>query len=257
MIVDLEQASGHRDQAGRVRAAFLGEKEKIAQVYRPAARRCIAAQATVLPDVVSTDLSEEGLTRLRDADVIFSTWGMPNLTHAQLDRLPNLRALFYAAGSVQNFARPLLERGISVVSAWRANAIPVAEFTLSQILLSGKGYFRNVREYRDQASNYGTAFRGPGNYGESVALLGAGVVARSVIDMLKPFGWQVLVYDPFLTEGEANALGVEQVSLDQEKCLSMAASKTGLRSGLLRRMAPQRARPRPCRREHRVRRPCA
>ena len=46
------------------------------------------------------------------------------------------------AGSVQYFARPFIEAGIEVFSAWAANAVPVAEYTVAQIILANKGYFQ-------------------------------------------------------------------------------------------------------------------
>ena len=50
-----------------------------------------------------------------DADAIFSSWGMPTLTAEEIAaHLPRVRAVFYAAGSVQAFARPFLEHGIRV-----------------------------------------------------------------------------------------------------------------------------------------------
>lgn len=48
-----------------------------------------------------------------DADILFSTWGMPLLTEEEIGRyFPHLKAVFYAAGTVQGFARPFLSRGI-------------------------------------------------------------------------------------------------------------------------------------------------
>ncbi len=171
-----------------------------------------------------TDLSDQpiapndflnDLNRYSAVEAIFSSWGMPKLSEEQLERLPNLKVLFYAAGSVQGFARPLLERGIVLVSAWRANAIPVAEFTLAQILLATKGYFRNVSELDGRLGSQKRPFHGPGNYGETVALLGAGAIGRTLIGMLRPFHLRVIVFDPFLTEAAALSLGVEKVSLSE------------------------------------------
>lgn len=77
---------------------------------------------------------------------LFSTWGMPALGKEQIRAyFPSLKAVFYAAGSVQGFAREYLEAGVQVFSAWAANAVPVAEFTVAQILLAGKGYFQGLR----------------------------------------------------------------------------------------------------------------
>ena len=44
----------------------------------------------------------------------------------------------YVLFIINGFAKQYLERGITVVSAWKANAVPVAEFTAAQIILSLK-----------------------------------------------------------------------------------------------------------------------
>ena len=142
------------------------------RVYGAGRREQIEALAACYPAVVTMHNFEEHAPELHDLEVIFSTWGMPALSVEQLDRLPHLRAVFYAAGSVQAFARPFLERDILVCSAWAANAVPVAEFTLAQILLANKGYFRNVRDCRSP-QDYKSAFHGRGNFGAAVSLLGA------------------------------------------------------------------------------------
>jgi len=126
-----------------------------------------------------------------------------------------LRAVFYAAGSVKGFAQPLLAHGVRVVSGWGANAVPVAEFTMAQILLSCKGYFRDTQDCRDYAQRRaGRVDRGPGIFDTMIGLVGAGMVGRKVIELLKPFALKVLVYDPYLGAAEAAELGVELVSLE-------------------------------------------
>jgi phosphoglycerate dehydrogenase-like enzyme len=192
-----------------VSVILLAPSENLERVYGKERQERLGFPRVIPPAQLETLLPE-----LTETEAIFSTWGMPCLTEAQLDALPKLRAVFYAAGSVQGFARPLLERGITVVSAWLANGVPVAEFTLAQILLSAKGYFRNVDEYRATHNHRGSA-RGPGCYGETVALLGAGAVGREVIQLLKPFSLHTLVFDPFLSEAAARELGVEKVGLDE------------------------------------------
>ena len=45
--------------------------------------------------------------RFRNTEYVFSTWGMPQFSEDEIkDTLPSLKAVFYAAGSVQKFARP-------------------------------------------------------------------------------------------------------------------------------------------------------
>jgi phosphoglycerate dehydrogenase-like enzyme len=156
-------------------------------------------------------------------EYLFSTWGMPTLTVEQIQTLlPQLKAVFYAAGSVQYFARPYLTAGVKIFSAWAANAIPVSEFVLAQILLAGKGYFQMDGRYRRQGIEAVRAYSAHflGNYQSRVGLLGAGMIGRRVIQLLKPFDLNVLVYDPFLSEEDAAALGVQKASLEEifESC---------------------------------------
>lgn len=204
--------------APRVKAALFGDKgpggETIEKVYGPQRLEYLRRTACVYPGIVTSCSLDACLPDLGDIEVVFATWGMFPLTHAQIDHLPRLRAVFYAAGSVRHFAFPLLERGITVVSGGAANAIPVAEFTLGQILLANKGYFRNTGEYRC-SGRYNSVFRGRGNFGAPVALLGAGQVGRALIELLRPFRLPILVFDPFLSEDEARSLAVEKVGLEE------------------------------------------
>lgn len=76
----------------------------------------------------------------KETEYLFSTWGMPMLSEEDIrEFLPNLKAVFYGAGTVQYFVCPFLACGVRVFSAWAANAIPVAEYTVAQILLANKG----------------------------------------------------------------------------------------------------------------------
>ena len=197
------------------RAAFFSNNpDNLEQVYGQGRRERLAELCHLHPEVIASENIEAQLPTLADLEVIFSTWGMFALSEDQLAQLPQLKALFYAAGSVKNFAEPFLQRGITVFSGWGANAVPVAEFTLAQILLANKGYFRNIRDCaRPQTRVH--AFRGIGNFSEKVALLGAGMVGKQVIELLRPFQLEVVIFDPFLSGESAAQLGVEKVSLEE------------------------------------------
>jgi len=206
---------------GDIRAAFFGgqglygQASQIDYVYGAERVERIAGLTQLYPWQLHQG-NLERLADMADLQVIFATWGMPVLGDAELALLPRLQAVFYAAGTVKAFAGPLLERHILVTSAWAANAIPVAEFALAQILLACKGYFRNVRDYRPETGLAPHAcYRGPGIYDVPVALIGAGQVARALMERLRPFQLEIWVVDPYLTDEEATALGVRRVSLEQ------------------------------------------
>lgn len=155
---------------------------------------------------------------LREASYLFSTWGMPALTEEQIrEYLPQLKAVFYAAGSVQEFARPFLNCGVKVFSAWAANAVPVAEFAVAQIILSGKGFFQGMRRMeksgRDAFLSYSRSF--PCNYNVKVGILGAGMIGSLVLRMLQGYQLETLCYDPFASDEKLTALGTKRASLEE------------------------------------------
>ena len=157
-------------------------------------------------------------TRFSDTAIIFSTWGMPDFSEDEIRTyFPNLECLFYAAGSVQGFARPFLACGVRVFSAWAANAVPVAEYTVAQILLSNKGFFAQSRLMKQKKIR--EAYTGkkayPGNYNEKVGLIGCGMIGSLVAEMLKAYHLEVWVYDPFLSDEQAKRLNVTRNSLQE------------------------------------------
>ena len=199
-------------------AAFFGAPDRIERIWAQNRRANLTdelcrAGYRVLDGHIETRNFDSRTHELNEVELIFATWGMPALSPAQLETMPNLKAIFYAAGSVQNFARPLLERDIIICSAWAANGVPVAEWTMAQILLANKGYWPNMRAAA-QPQTRKNAPHGRGNFGATVAILGAGQIGRKVIELLQPFELKIIVFDPFLSAHDAEILGVETVDLN-------------------------------------------
>lgn len=173
-------------------AFFCRSEETLRRVYTPAQIAEIGGLTDLRPGVF--DENSLGKVDLSDVELVFSTWGMPSLTMEQLALLPKLKAVFYAAGATDGFARPLFARDVRVLSAWLANAIPVAEFCAAQIVLGLKGYFRNTRMVKSRA-DWGSAHAaaGPGSYGETVALIGAGAIATRTKELLEKYNINVII----------------------------------------------------------------
>ena len=175
----------------KFKAAILSvAPQQIHYVFTPEQLQEIAEITELRPGIAGIAEVENG--SLKDVEVLFSTWGFPHLDDAHLAMMPNLKAVFYAAGATDGFARPCFARNIKVFSAWRANGIPVAEFCLGQILLGLKGYFRTNRMFKSPDAE-ARQFAGPGLYGETVVLIGIGAVSTKLREMLQPFNVKVIM----------------------------------------------------------------
>ena len=156
--------------------------------------------------------------KFADTEIIFSTWGMPSFTEEEIRTyLPALKCVFYAAGSVQGFARPFLNCGVRVFSAWAANAVPVAEYAVAQIILAGKDFYCQSRLLSQEDRTAALARHGAhfGNYRKKVGLLGCGMIGSLVAEMLKVYDLEVLAFDPFMSPEKAEGLGVTPCSLEE------------------------------------------
>ena len=103
----------------------------------------------------------------------------------------------------------------AVFSAWAANAVPVAEYTLAQIILANKGFFHLTYKQGtgDWKRSHGDGCY-TGNYETKVGIIGAGMIGKLVIGKLKALDKiDVLVFDPFLPDEKAAELGVTKVDL--------------------------------------------
>lgn len=161
--------------------------------------------------------SAEAQALLPDVEVLVTGWGCPPLSPEALDRAVNLKAVIHAGGAIADKMPPIPPgRIIAASNAGEANGIPVAEYSLAMILLANKQAFEAAHLYRTRrtAVDRELEFPAAGNYRKTVGLVGASRIGRTVARLLQPFHLEVLLYDPYLAEDEAVALGVKQVPLD-------------------------------------------
>ncbi|MBL1120162.1 hydroxyacid dehydrogenase [Streptomyces sp. 110] len=153
---------------------------------------------------------------LGDAELLITGWGCPPIDARVLASAPRLRAIVHTAGSVRGHTTDACwERGIEVSSAAAANALPVAEYAVAMILLSGKQVLERARDFK-AARTWQDPFAVPqsvGNYRRTVGILSASLIGHRTIELLRPHDLRILLHDPYVTEDEARQLGARPVGL--------------------------------------------
>ncbi|WP_435974503.1 hydroxyacid dehydrogenase [Streptomyces sp. Qhu_M48] len=199
-------------------ALLLAMGEGVADRLLTAAHRTRLAHLTRTdPHLVAHDLTAPGprvTAALAEAEILLTCWGATPLTAEILDRAPRLRAVVHAAGSVKHhITEACWDRGLRVTSAAAANALPVAEYTLASILFAGKRVLGSAQRYAELRTDHAwlTESATWGNYRRTVGIVGASRIGRRVIDLLRPFDFEVLLYDPYV---DVPPPGVELVGLD-------------------------------------------
>lgn len=154
---------------------------------------------------------------LAQAEVLITGWGCPPIGPSVLAAAPKLGLIAHAAGTVKGIVEDaVFDAGIVVTHAAEANSVPVAEFTLAAIIFAGKQVFRFRDHYvadRDRDRTYPMQSLAIGNYRRTVGIVGASRIGRRVIELLRPFSYRVLLFDPTLDAAEAQALGTTKVDL--------------------------------------------
>lgn len=203
------------EPARRPTALLVMEEERRADVYP----HQVLAEVERLADLQGPPLTRQQLDEdpdvLRQVEVLLTGWGAPVLDAAFLSHAPRLRAVLVAAGSVRHLTTPeFWARGVPIVSAAAANAVPVAEFTLAQVLLGLKQVHRIAREV---ASSRGFPHNPqvPGAYRSRVGLLGLGHIGRLVAAHLGRFDIEVLATDPVASPEAARQAGVRLVGIEE------------------------------------------
>ena len=152
-------------------------------------------------------------------EVLITSWGCPRIDEDFIAQAPRLRLIAHLAGSVKGFIdENVWRRGIQVVNAVAANAVPVAEFTVAAVLFANKRVFQlnqNYTKYKENRAPWTKEAPNVGNYNKTVGIIGASHVGSLVIEHLSRFDLKILVYDPFVTPLEARHLGAQKVGLTE------------------------------------------
>lgn len=161
--------------------------------------------ADSLPDLIS------------GSDLVVTSWGTPPIDLDALgDAAPPVVA--HAAGTVKRlFSAP--ERVLSGEIAVFSGAARIADSVGEYCLLAALDQLRQSGAFHQQVRQGGwrsaTHFPPRELYGRTVGLLGGSRTGRAFARLLRPFGVDLLIFDPYLDQDAAAAMGGRLASLDE------------------------------------------
>ncbi len=185
---------------------------------------------------------------LPEAVAIIGQTAMPA---ERLARAPKLKAIVNVEG---NFLPNVdyaacLDRGVHVLNASPAFALPVAEAALGMAIDLARGISAADRAMRAGTEAYGL----DGNAdaflltGSRVGIVGYGDLGRTLHRLLAPFACPVMVHDPWLPEHAIRRAGAQPAALDDllasARVIFVFASATADNEGFLGRAQLERIRP--------------
>jgi phosphoglycerate dehydrogenase-like enzyme len=169
--------------------------------------------------------------------------GQTAMPAARLERAPKLRAIVNVEG---NFLPNVdydaaLARGVHVLNASPAFALPVAEMALGMAIDLARGISAADRAMRAGTETYGLESNAESFLisGSTVGIVGFGDLGRELHRLLAPFNATVKVYDPWMPDLLIGRDGARPAPLDDllasSKVIFVFASVTSENEGFLSR----------------------
>ncbi|TDW69439.1 hydroxyacid dehydrogenase [Kribbella pratensis] len=201
----------------------MAEKLRTVLAATPSFRDLVFGAASVarleaLGDVVVLDDPGDATAltaALPGADVLITSWGATPLTAEVLDHADRLRLIAHSASSVKHFVTDeVFRRGLRITQAGQAMAEPVAEVSLAFTLI----LLHRIQRFDHQMHDGAWRDDAPPQHGlrsSRIGVVGASRTGVEYIRMLVALGAEVVVYDPYLTDGRAAQLGVRRTTLDE------------------------------------------
>jgi len=205
---------------GKHKVAIAVNRAMARSIFRPEDLGFLSDFARVndveaLPETMTAEFMRGLLT---GAEACITCWGTPPFTEELLRHAGDLRLIAHAAGSVKNLV-PASFWGSScrITSNAPVIAEDVAQTVLALILSSLKGLWGFAGSTRAGRWAGGEKSFVPMRRldGLQVGVVGASLVGREVIKILRPFGCTFALYDPYVSPIEAASLRAVPMRIEE------------------------------------------
>ena len=153
--------------------------------------------------------------QIASADVLMTTWHSPFLTTEMFGARPRVKLIAHCGGEVKSrVAEPIFDY-VTITNAADPMARGVAEMTLALVLTLVRRIPEYVAEMRNgvirtnEQVSEGETLRG-----RTVGIVGFGRIGRALAELMKPFGVELLVSDPYAQATSVAEQGAKLVKLD-------------------------------------------
>lgn len=197
--------------------------EKIALIMDPGTRKMVINEKTIerMRKIGEVVMNEGGTEPehvkelMKDATIAVTSWGNKPIDEDILSVCPNLKLVVHAAGSVKPVVSDALwEKGVRVSSSAPMLSMGVSETALGFTISASKNFYNLNANLHN-----GGWSEGKGDirelYDLTVGVISGGWAGRHYIELLKPFQLRVLLYDPFISEEKAAAMGAEKATFEE------------------------------------------
>lgn len=159
------------------------------------------------------DSSSEMFSQSLGSAIALVVRSATSVGHDMIELAPRLKVIGRAGVGIDNVnVDAASAAGIAVYNAPGGNTIAAAEMTMALIL----GLIRKIpaADHSVRSGNWErAAFKGNELRGRTLGLIGAGRIGGEVANRCQAFGMDCVVYDPYLTQDQADSINVRLVEL--------------------------------------------
>lgn len=199
----------------KMKTLILPPERQLQSLLSPMGRALLEQSFEVYWNLSGADYPPEQLAALLpQAQVILTGPDTPPLSPQALAKAENLAWWIHAGGSIKSVApESVFDRGVRCFTAKGRRAATVGEWCLGSLL----ALLRQINAHdSDMHLGYWNELpAGRELFGATVGIVAASATARAFIALLAPFQCRVLLYDPYLSIPQANALGIKIASLQE------------------------------------------